>query len=197
MVSCQGKVGNNSTNKSKEKSQTTELSNSTIDNSFFKPDSTINAISLLSNYNVESYLGKEVMDKLDKEPDIPRVAIHNNKTKQYLILYFHPGGVINEFSEFEITPSFESNRQNIISIEDTAFTTESGVKLTMALVDFKLIKGEPDSLISEDQEVIYHYEISNMNKSAFLKKYNMPLYYADYYFRNGYLYKYRFGFMYP
>lgn len=162
----------------------------------FIPDTAIGELSLNNSENVDNYLGKDIMDKLNKEEDLPSAVILSNDKKQKLTIYFHPGGTPKEFSEFKIE-FINSRATNGITVKDKNFITENGIELEISVGDLKSIKGEPDTIMTNGKETIYHYAIDDIKRSDFLKKYNMPIYYADYYFINGYLTEFKFGFDYP
>ena len=160
----------------------------------FKPDTVIGQISLINSENVDTYLGENVMEKLADEV-IPSSNVISRDSKQQLTFYFHPGGVKKEFSAFEVSYLTRKDR-NARMIKEKEFITENGIKLGMTMGEFRSIKGEPDT-ITNGKTTIFHYQIDDFENSEFLKKYNMPIYYADYKFKNGYLNEFRFGFQYP
>ena len=160
----------------------------------FKPDTVIGQISLINSENVDTYLGENVMEKLADEV-IPYSNVISRDSKQQLTFYFHPGRVKKEFSEFEVSYLTRKDR-NARVIKEKEFITENGIKLGMTMGEFRSIKGEPDT-ITNGKTTIFHYQIDDFENSEFLKKYNMPIYHADYKFKNGYLNEFRFGFQYP
>lgn len=162
----------------------------------FIPDTSIGKISLDNSENIEIYFGKDVMDRLiDFNRGNGHVSVLSNDTKQKLTVYFHPGGTNNEFSEFQVR-YIDKPDQTLKKTEEIEFKTESNIKLGISINDLKKIKGEPHS-ISNGNKIIFHYRIDDFKNSAFLKKYNMPVYYANYKFDNGYLIEFMFGFEYP
>lgn len=160
----------------------------------FKPDTLIGKISLLNFKNVQSYLGENVMDRL-VDNGLPNSSVISKDSKQRLTFYFHPGSVKNEFSEFKVNYVDQKVRNEFVN-EELEFVTESGIKLGMNAGELKTIKGEPDS-ITNNETITFHYRIKDYQNSEFLKIYNMPIYYADYKFKNDYLIEFRFGFEYP
>ena len=160
----------------------------------FKPDTTIGEISLINSINVDKYLGENIMNRFVDEP-FYNCSVFSTDKKQSLTVYFHPGGVRKEFSEFKVDYVENISRSTIVT-NDKEFITESKIKLGITIGDLKAIKGEPDS-ISKNNTIRFHYKIDDFEKSEFLKKYNYPSYYADYEFENGYLIEFRFGFEYP
>ena len=160
----------------------------------FYPDTMIGKISLLDTNNVADYLGEDVMDRLDHKGLLTTEVFSKDK-KQILKIYFHPGSYKNEFSEFEIKYNDNIDRDFWI-VNDNGFKTENDIKLGITIGDLKSIKGEPDCILN-NSTVIFHYEITPKDTSDFLDRYNMPEYYSDYEFKNGYLIRFKFGFEYP
>jgi len=160
----------------------------------FASDTTIGIISLLNTRNIDEYLGENVMDRLTDEP-FYNTSVFSSDKKQRLTLYFHPGSIRKEFSEFKVEYANQVE-QNAITTNDSIFETESGIKLGMSISDLRLIKGDLHGVTNNEMTVL-HYKIDDFENSDFLKKYNMPVYYAEYIFMNGYLIKFSFGFEYP
>ena len=114
----------------------------------FIPDITIGEIKLLDVNNIDEYLGvnsMEMLTRLGENEDFPHLEILSNNGKQKLTVYFHPGSVKKEFSEFKISYNKETNR-TLKTISTNEFKTESNIKLGITLGDLKTIKGEPDSI---------------------------------------------------
>ena len=160
----------------------------------FKPDTTVGEIRLLNSINIDKYLGEDVMYRLVDKPSY-NCSVYSLDKKQRLTVYFHPGGMEKEFSEFKVDYVKNPSKNNFVTT-DKEFITESKVKLGITTGDLKAIKGEPDS-ISKNETIKFYYRIDDYENSDFLKKYNYPSYYSEYEFENGYLIEYRFGFEYP
>lgn len=160
----------------------------------FKPDTTIGQISLINSKKVDSFLGENVMVRL-LDKGIPSSSVISSNSKQRLTFYFHPGSVAKEFSEFKISYVDQTGRKEFTT-KEKEFKTESGIKLGITMGELRSIKGEPDSL-TKNESTVFHYKIDNFENSKFLKRYNMPIYYADYEFKDGYLTEFKFGFEYP
>ncbi|QCE42084.1 hypothetical protein [Psychroserpens sp. NJDZ02] len=160
----------------------------------FKPDTLIGEISINNSDNVNKYLGKDVMEKLIFK-GLPNSSVTSIDRKQRLTFYFHPGNTAKEFSEFKVNYNENKNRKEQVT-NDKEFKTESGIKLGMTSGEVRSIKGEP-KIITENGTTMFHYKIDDFQNSEFLKKYNMPIYYANYVFKNGYLIEFSFGFEYP
>ena len=161
----------------------------------FEPDTSIGPISLNNSKNVSEYLGRNVMERLNDTAMMPHSSVLSKDSEQRFTFYFHPGGVKNKFSEFQVNFTEKIKRNDKI-VADKEFETESGIKLGITKNELKLIKGKPDS-ITKKKRIVYHYRIDDYEHSEFLQKYNMPIYYADYEFGKGKLIEFRFGFEYP
>jgi len=70
---------------------------------------------------------------------------------------------------------------------------ESGIKLGISKKYLIKIKG--NSFVETNH--VLRYEISDYEKSHFLGKYNLPIYFAEYTFDQDKLSKIYFGFKYP
>lgn len=160
----------------------------------FIPDTTIAQISLLNSERVDLFLGELVMEQLVDE-GLPKISVMSGDNSQMLTVYFHPGSKIKEFSEFEVE-ALKNKELVKLSVEESEFITESGIKLGLTTEELKAIKGEPMEIL-EAEVTIFKYQIDNYENSPFLKRYKMPNYYADYTFEKGVLTKFRFGFGYP
>ncbi|MFB9052153.1 hypothetical protein ACFFVB_03595 [Formosa undariae] len=160
----------------------------------FTPDTLIGQLSLNNTQNVNEYLGKDVMKKLIDD-SLPYSSVTSKDGEQRLTFYFHPGNIVNTFSEFKVSYNNKKDRVEEVT-SDRAFKTESGIELGMTEGDILAIKGKPQNRVN-NETTVFHYKIENMENSEFLKTYNMPVYYADYEFNNGYLIEFRFGFEYP
>jgi hypothetical protein len=160
----------------------------------FSPDTTIGIISLVNSKHIDEYLGENVMDRLFDKGHFNSSIISKDK-KQRLTFYFHPGGVKKEFSEFQVEYAKQIKRDDCIGT-DEEFVSESNIKLGISIGDLRAIKGEPDSITNKGTSTFY-YRLDDMKSSKFLQRYNMPVYYANYEFKDGYLIRFRFGFEYP
>ncbi len=76
------------------------------------------------------------------------------------------------------------------------FSTESGIALGMSKDRLTAIKGKSHQVIRRGNAETLHYTISDPGNS-FLRRYNMPLYRAEYRFVNDKLIRFAFGFEYP
>ena len=76
--------------------------------------------------------------------------------------------------------------------------TESGIKIGISKKELLAIKGDDFTNKQVGNQEVLSYKIDDFSSSSFLKKYNMPVYFAEYWFTNDdRLVKYKFGFEYP
>ncbi|NVN17437.1 hypothetical protein GUA46_03710 [Muricauda sp. HICW] len=161
----------------------------------FKPDTTIAGICLLNSKKVDSILGNNVMERLVHK-GLPNTSVVSRDSEQLLTIYFHPGNEAKEFSEFHVAHAVGTEEKEL-AMKENEFKTESGIRLGMTAGQLKAIKGEPHRITNMDNATVLHYRVDDFKTSKFLKRYNMPVYYADYEFSNGHLRAFKFGFEYP
>ena len=126
----------------------------------------------------------------DKEV-LPYAIFTNENKTEILKLYLFYGAKRNEFYQVEISPYDKKTISNPTKYKN--FSTESGIKLGISKKDLVKIKGNN---FTETNHVL-RYEISDYEKSHFLEKYNLPIYFAEYTFDQDKLSKIYFGFEYP
>lgn len=160
----------------------------------FKPDISILNISLLDTTNITSVFGDSLMLSLEGKI-IKKTSFLNQEQNEVIEIVFYPGSYLNEFSKFRVFKP--KNDVNKPKVDIQSFDTESGVKLGIDKKTLISLKGKPTSVKPFRSSEIYEYIIDNYDTSPFLKKYNMPLYRAKYYFENSKLVQFEFGFDYP
>lgn len=163
----------------------------------FIPDTSIGLISLNNDHNIEEYLGKNTMSRLvEPSDDSPQLTVLSKNNNQALTVYHHYGSIANHFAEFEVKYN-NSNDRGIYTTNDDEFITESNIKLGISMGDLRALKGEPDSISKTTDQINFHYILDDFKNSVFLQRYNLPVYYANYTFEDGYLIGFKFGFEYP
>ena len=88
----------------------------------FYPDTCIGIICFYQSKNIEKYLGDDPMGRLN-DNDIPSLDVLSSDKSQKLTLFFHPGSVRNEFSEFKISYNSDIGAKNFV-------TSDSAVSYT-------------------------------------------------------------------
>lgn len=165
----------------------------------FQPDSSINSLVFLHNpVSMEQTLG-QVFSNRNKDADLPDVYVYGKDGNQYLRLVFFSGDEANNVNQFEVG-YIKDLSDSIIKYPCTlnSFITESKIRLGITKQELINIKGQ---IFEEKEEskgrLIIRYVVDTFKTSGFLKRYNMPLYFADYLIENGKVTKYKFGFEYP
>lgn len=162
----------------------------------FIPDMTVNEVLKLKDYrSVENTLG-DIMGKADSNASLPDIYFESGLSKQYLRLIFFPGDAKNSFSRIEIGE--KSADKKYIELKKIAtFKTESGIVIGSSLSFVIATKGSEFTKYTTKGIIVLSYKIKDFAKSSFLARYNMPSYTADYYFKQGKLFKMSYGFDYP
>jgi hypothetical protein len=168
-----------------------------IQNVLFSPDTTVNSVLCMNNpASFELFLQSTIdYPFIERERETPVLILSNKSHSEYLLLYQFEGSISNAFSKFEIVSAQEyipSSR--LIETNYSSFRTESDLELNMSLG--QVIEKKGKDYIKEGESKIV-YSLSEFDKSEFLRRYNMPEYLMELYFRNGHLYRMLYGFTFP
>ena len=155
------------------------------------PDISVNDIKLSDTTAVVLGYNDLKYNVIEGEEELPYVIFTNENKTEILKLYLFYGAKRNEFYQAEISPYDKKTISNPTKYKN--FSTESGIKLGISKKNLIKIKGNN---FTETNHVL-RYEISDYEKSHFLEKYNMPIYFAEYTFDQDKLCKIHFGFEYP
>lgn len=157
----------------------------------FVADIKVNDIELSNNNtSLSSYKDLDKLVIEDKQ-GLPYVSFLNKKETEKLTVYFFYGSGYDEFYQFKIEP-YTGNKLNN-RLEYNSFITESGIKL--GITKTELLKIKRNNYTENDNTV--KYVLSDYNSSCFLQKYNLPVYFSEYTFKDDKLIKIYFGFEYP
>lgn len=165
----------------------------------FIPDTTLNNEVVLMNVrSIIRYLG-DISSYRFEDDELPRVCFIDRSKRYYIILTKLPGGNANRFIFFEV--GFLDNGASNLCLNRNVYfnsvSTESGIKLGMSFNEFKLVKGTRYKKSNIGDKVKISFRVNSDNDTyGILKKYNMPIYEANYYFQKGKLIRYGFGFPY-
>ena len=155
------------------------------------PDISVNNIKLSDTTAVVLGYSDLKYNVIEGKEELPYVIFTNENKTEVLKLYLFYGTKRNEFYQAEISPYDKKTISNPTKYK--SFSTESGIKLGISKKNLIKIKGNN---FTETNHVL-RYEISDYEKSHFLEKYNMPIYFAEYTFDQDKLCKIHFGFEYP
>ncbi|MEQ1675667.1 MAG: hypothetical protein ABL876_03125 [Chitinophagaceae bacterium] len=162
----------------------------------FVPDSTVNGVLKLDNFESgEENLG-DIMDKVNQDASLPDIYFANKSNTQYLRLIFFPGSTRNSFARFEIGVKLKNRKYSVLKKFDI-FSSESKIAIGTSMTAVIKKKGKDFSKKMEKGLVVLTYTLTEMAKYPLLLGHNMPLYSAEYYFKKGKLVKMSYGFEYP
>ena len=155
------------------------------------PDISVNDIKLSDTAAVVLGYSDLKYNIIEDKEVLPYAIFTNENKTEILKLYLFYGTKRNEFYQVEISPYDKKTVPNPTKYKN--FSTESGIKLGISKKDLIKIKG--NNFVETNH--VLRYEISDYEKSRFLEKYNLPIYFAEYTFDQDKLSKIYFGFEYP
>jgi hypothetical protein len=118
------------------------------------------------------------------DPQNEQTEVTNSNGRQVLTMVFHPGDIVNQFSQFKI----EYNSKEIKSkyrVNSSEFITGKGIRLGIIEQDLLRALGPPKEKKIDKDYLLYSYKQED------------GLYFGYYWFRNGKLEKFWFGEEYP
>jgi hypothetical protein len=168
----------------------TRIEKKNIPPEFSNPDTEVSGISLRNSESARSVIdGNYILDEEDK------VSYLSQDSKEKLTLSFYSGDVKYQFSEFDVSWATGHDKEKIIPV--SSFKTNNGIYLGMTKEEIIRILGNHFILRRTKNNSYLYYEIVDLIHSDFLKKYNMPHYYAKYFLKQDRLVRFQFGFEYP
>lgn len=161
------------------------------------PDTSVNGLlKLLDPGSIREKLGDQ-HGKLTEDEGPDRIQLANGSRTEYLILYHSYGSNANAFSEFEIGV-LPGKGRSFKTISFTTFKSRRSIRLGMKLDSLVDIRGKEDSIYIHSGYTVLHYETMDVHfGNGILRRCNMPSYEESYYFKEGRLVKYLFGFPNP
>lgn len=190
-------AGTTSTEAAKDSAQPPVVaSNTTQPCQLANPDTSVFGILLEDSASVAKQVGKVLVLK-DLDEALPaQYTVFSEDEKQKLTLIFHPGNITNRFSEFMVGPVPAGEQRP--TVKTKIFVTNSGIQLGLSKAQVIAILGACYQASAPDRDTdILRYHIDDFANSAFLKRYNMPIYYAEYTFEKDVLTAFKFGFENP
>lgn len=168
----------------------------------FAPDTSVSGISLLNSASITQVLSN-VPDTwtylFEDSEERMKVVIMNNDNTQMTELFFHEGDDRNEFGEFRIS-LIDPNDEEIapksaIQADNIAeFITGKGIKPGVSAEFVRKCLGYKFKENKNGDQLLLSFT-NSIKDTPLFTRYNMPVYYADYYFINDKLVKFSFGFM--
>jgi hypothetical protein len=160
-------------------------------------DISVNDIYIRDPESSTSVLGHNI-NLIESEVEFPHINVLNRNKIEVLVLIFHYGDFRYSFSEFKVlpvSPDFNEEAFHFKNIESFKTGKNISLGLTKEIVVSILGQGYQENVYGDGE--ILEYTIDNFKSSPFLKYYNMPSYYGEYFFENNKLVKFYFGFKYP
>jgi hypothetical protein len=144
-------------------------------------DPTLNGMRLRDPKSVEKVIGitDNIIDSEDEQTEV--ISVNGN---QLLTMTFHPGDVVNQFSQFKIEYNSKKIRSSY-KIKDKEFVTGKGIRLGITEQKLVEVLGQPIEKKPDKGLLKYSYKQDN------------GLYFGHYWFKNGKLEKFWFGEEYP
>jgi len=157
-------------------------------------DTTVNNIlKLLDPASIRQSIGDQRKNLIEDEK-ATRIQLANKSNSEYIILYHLDGSNGNSFNEFEIG-TLKAKNKAFKTSQFATFSTESGVHLGMTPDSLVALKGNKYKRAVGKGTVILSYRLTDKHAvSGILTRYNMPIYEAEYVFRNNRLIKFTYGF---
>jgi hypothetical protein len=164
----------------------------------FVPDTSVSGIKLQDPISLKALIPNILELKYTTGPG-SRAFLQNKDGSENLTLTFHAGSTAYEVAEMHISAikSEEIKNAKTIKLNIDRFITESNIKLNIRKTELIKIKGTNyETAIVNGNETL-KYIIVIFETSSFLRRYNLPIYYANYTFKDDRLIIIDFGFEYP
>jgi len=157
-------------------------------------DTTVNnTLKLLDPASIRQSIGDQRKNLMEDER-ATRIQLANRLNTEYVILYHLDGSNGNSFNEFEIGV-LKAQTRAFRKTDFASFRTESGVHLGMSLDSLVAIKGKKYKRAEGKGNVHLSYRLTDKRMAhRILTRYNMPIYEAEYVFRDNKLIKFTYGF---
>jgi len=157
-------------------------------------DTTVNnTLKLLDPASIRQSIGDQRKNLIEDER-ATRIQLTNKTHTEYVILYHLDGSNGNSFNEFELG-TLKVKTRGFKTTEFASFSTESGVHVGMSLDSLVAIKGKKFKRTAAKGNVSLNYRLTDKHMAGnLLTRYNMPVYKAEYVFRDNKLIKFTFGF---
>lgn len=161
----------------------------------FIPDISVNGLELGNSETLKKNQIPEINDVIIEEPQesLPFMSFISRNGNEKLTAYCFYGSGDDEFYQFKIEYKLDHPSSQEMKSDFIKFSTESGIKLGISREDLLKIKG--NNFVIEGDVIMY--KLDDFNNSSFLQKYNLPIYFSKYTFKNNKLIEIYFGFEYP
>ncbi len=133
----------------------------------------------------------------DNPEDWEDIIFVNRDHTSHIRLIHHPGDYAYEMAGFEVCQGMpDEDEDYYASVPDKVFMTPHGIMIGLKEHEVVDIQGQPQEVFLEGDYKVYRYYDGN-RKSWILRQYNQVGYLIMFWFRDGVLARYSFGFEYP
>lgn len=164
------------------------------------PDTSVNTISLMYGKSFEKKLSEYKLPDYYEADHPPKLElINDDKTQKFTVFHCYGGGK-NDICTF--TSEYRRKSDSLpfygVKMTDKNFRTDRGIQLGITLETFKTKIGTTNYKSQTKKGVTkITIDLNDFKNDKFLQAYNMPIYLAEYYFKNGRLIIFEFGFPTP
>ena len=166
----------------------------------FTPDTSVNTVSLMNAESFEKKFSRYKLPNYQDGDHPPKLEFINADNTQKFTVFHCYGSGKNEICTFRIEYRKKSDSIPFFGVKiiDKNFKTGKAIQLGITLEDFKKKIGTKNFKAEiKNGETKVTIEIDDFKENSFLQSYNMPTYLAEYYFKNGILIIFEFGFPTP
>lgn len=133
----------------------------------------------------------------DNPEDWEDIIFTNRDHTSHIRLIHHPGDAAYEMAGFEVRRGLpDADETHYATLPDKVFMTPNGIMIGLKENEVIDIQGQPHSIFKEGDYTVYNY-IDENPKSWILRRYNQVGYIIQFWFLDGVLVRYSFGFEYP
>lgn len=159
------------------------------------PDTAVFGIKLADSASVTSIVGTKYEYFSHEGSRLEPAHFMSRDGKQMFTMVHHPGDAVHSHREFDVRYAGNSTVEQ--NLPTAAFATDNRIRLGMTKASVTRRFGNCFKVAKQDAGLLTIRYENKDKKSALLKRYNMPLYYAEYEFTGGKLARFQFGFANP
>lgn len=133
----------------------------------------------------------------DNPEDWEDIIFVNRDHTSHIRLIHHPGDDAYEMAGFEVRQGMpDADEWYYSSVPDKVFLTPHGIMLGLTESEVTDIQGQAQEIFQEGDYKVYRY-YDGRRQSPILRQYNQTGYIITFWFRDGVLARFSFGFEYP
>jgi len=166
----------------------------------YSPDIRINGVSLMDGKSFQNKFSEYKLPDYYDGDHPPKLEFINADKTQKLTVFHCYGSGKDDICTFRVEFRKKSDSIPIygVKIKDTNLKTGKGIQLGMTFESFKKKIGTKNFKTEiRNGETKITIELDDFKDNSFLQTYNMPIYLGEYYFKNGILIIFEFGFPTP